>query len=245
MSKQRHLANAPIQEALIDIQFEPVEGLDVAAFSDEYAKSRSASVSDLFQTMFEIRVEQGKEPPHLATFPASDIGKRIDLIAARQVIQVRANGFTFSQLAPYETWDAMLKSAMEAWQFFSTKFGAGQLTRAAVRYVNVLHLPLPIESFDAYLTSAPKVPDELPQGVSSFLDRVVCPQGDDILTVTQSLEGQIGNAVKVILDIDVAHVCKMDRTDIDSIASVLERLRSRKNDAFFAYVEEKTLEMYE
>jgi uncharacterized protein (TIGR04255 family) len=244
VSNSRHLDRAPIHEALIDIQFIPVEGIDIGGIAAEFASGQSASVADLFLTMFELKVDKDVLPQ--AATVADAVGKRVDIPSKHQVLQFRNSGFTFSRLAPYETWEEMSSAALFAWEFFSSRLGAFHIDRVAVRYVNVLQLPLPIETFDLYLTSAPRVPNGLQQGISAFLTRIVCPQGNNVVIITQSLEGEIndGTALKVILDIDVSHECKLDSKDTTALKAVLDRLRACKNEAFFAYLTNEALEMY-
>jgi uncharacterized protein (TIGR04255 family) len=243
VGRQRHLGQAPIHEALIDIQFDQVLDVDVGEIAKEFSEAQQpASVSDLYLTMFEVKVEKDTSPQ--ATSVANAIGKRIDIPSKHQVVQFRNNGFTFSRLAPYESWDEMAEAAMQAWNFFSNRVGSGQINRIAVRYINVLEFPLPIDTFDTYLTSPPRIPNELQSGISAFLTRVVCPQGEDMMIVTQSLEGDSSKAIKVILDIDVSHQCKLDRQDFSAVDAVLKRLRVCKNNAFFAYLTDDALEIY-
>ena len=245
MGRQRHLGRAPIHEALIDIQFNPVAGVDVGAIAAEFSGDQPASVFDVWQTMFEMKVEADAAPR--TSHSADAIGKRIDLPEKHQVVQFRNSGFTFSRLAPYDSWEEMTDAALRAWWFYADRLGPEQINRIAVRYVNILQLPLPLDRFERYLTSPPVVPEEMPQGIVSFLTRVVCPRGEDVAIVTQSLEGEVdgGKAVKVILDIDVSHQCKLDRDNFVAVEAILDRLRAFKNDAFFAFLTNEALEMYE
>jgi uncharacterized protein (TIGR04255 family) len=244
VGKQQYLKHAPIREALIDIQFNPLAEVDIGMIASEFSIGPAEPVSDLYQTMFEIKVAQDALP-HASSFAAA-IGKRIDLPAKHQVVQFRTNGFTFSRLAPYETWEEMAGAAQHAWRFFATRIAPGQINRIAIRYINVLRLPLPLDGFDAYLSSPPLIPKELPQSVSGFLTRVTYPKGEDVAMVTQSLEGEVddGAAINIILDIDIAHECKLDRCAFTEVEAILERLRICKNDAFFAFLTDGALEMY-
>lgn len=244
MGKLCHLNHAPIVEALIDIQFAPVADMDLSAIAVELSGGRSSSISDLFETMFEFRVEDGASPQSSSI--ANIAGKRLDFGADHRVIQIRNSGFTFSRLAPYDTWEEMVKPTLVAWRQFQKYIGAGKVNRVALRYINVLELPLPLDSFDRYLTSPPQVPKDLQQGISGFLTRVVCPLKEDLLTITQSLESEASDssAVKVALDIEVSHERELDRLDVMALERVLDRLRAAKNDAFFAYLTDDALELF-
>lgn len=244
MGKQCHLNRAPIVEALIDIQFAPVADMDMSAIAVELSAGKSASISDLFETMFELRVEGDALPYSSST--ANITGKRLDFGTEHRVIQIRNNSFTFSKLAPYDTWEEMIEPTLVAWQHFLKYVGKGTINRVALRYINVLELPLPLDSFDRYLTSPPQVPQGLQQGISGFLTRVLCPLKEDLLIITQSLEREASDnsAVKVALDIEVSHEHELDRSDVATLNLVLNRLRTAKNDAFFAYLTDDALELF-
>ncbi len=245
MGKQRHLSRAPIQEALIDVQFDPVSGVDVAAIAAEFSGGQAASMFDVWQTMFEMKVGPNVEPR--TNQSADAIGKRIDFPDRHQVVQFRNGGFTFSRLAPYDTWEEMTDAGLRAWWYYADRVKPEHIKRVAVRYINALHFPLPLDQFDRYLICPPVVPEEMPQGVAGFLSRVVIPKDGDVALVTQSIEGVVegGNAVKVILDIDVSHQCDLATDDFVRVESILARLRDFKNLAFFAYLTDEALEMYE
>lgn len=216
----------------------------MAPIAAELASGRNVTVGDLWTTLLEFRVGPDADPTttHQSSGPA---GKRIDYPDEHQVVQLRPNGFTFSQLQPYATWEDMSASAMVAWSRFSSVMRPTTLSRVAVRYINKITLPVPLNSFDDFLEAAPPVPSDLPQGLLSFLSRVVIPRGEDVAVVTQSFDAvpPMATSVSVLLDIDV--FCLKDRPagDIDDLRSVLERLRQFKNDVFFEHVTEATLEM--
>jgi uncharacterized protein (TIGR04255 family) len=245
VKRQRHLSRAPIHEALIDIQFQPVGSVDLAPIAAELASGRNATVGEVWTTLLEFRVGPDADGKTIQS-SGGPAGKRIDFPDEHQVVQLRANGFSFSQLQPYSTWEEMNASAIDTWLRFSAVMRPTTLSRVAVRYINKLALPLPLRSFDDYLEAAPQVPRELPQGLQSFLSRVVIPRGEDVAIVTQAFDGAPppANAVSVLLDIDV--FCLKDRpaADVGDLQSVLGRLRQFKNDVFFEQVTEATLEMY-
>ncbi|WP_460151874.1 TIGR04255 family protein [Pseudomonas sp. S2_B07] len=245
MAKPRHLSRAPIREALIDIQFSPAADLEsVAAFAHE-AAGLLGSISDLWETTLELTIGvDGAQQSNTGTC----VGKRIDFPGLNHVLQLRTTGFTFSRLPPYETWEAMSEHALKIGFRYLAAVRPEHVVRLAVRYINTLQIPLPVATFKDYLTCPPQIPSELPQGLASFLSRVgiAVPEYGDVGVVTQVLEGMTpeGNALSILLDIDVSHLCKLDGPETDKIREVLDRLRTFKNDAFFGFLEEKTLEQY-
>lgn len=245
MAMQRHLSRAPIREAVIDIQFQSATtSEEVAEFAEAFAVGRG-QLSDLWAANIELKA--GADGIH-QTHTGIHVGKRLNFEDGKHIAQFRTNGFTFSRLPPYETWEVMNASASEVWKSYLEAVRPQLISRLAVRFINSLRLPLPVANFDEYLVSAPQVPTGLPQSVAGFLSRVqiVDPENSDIAVVTQMLEGEEpgGAAINVLLDIDVFHSCDLRKIDVDTINSVLDRLRNFKNKTFFGYLQEKTLEQY-
>ena len=104
---------------------------------------------------------------------------------------------------------------------------------------------MPIKNFGDYLTAPPTVPDKLPQGVSSFLTRIVIQEPDikaDAI-ITQSLEQIITDKAPIMLDIDVF---KYNPNGIDEKDAweILEKLRNFKNKIFFESITKKFKETF-
>lgn len=245
MAKPRHLTHAPIREAVIDIQFQAATNQqDVASFAQQYADGRGR-LHDLWAASLEVRVgASGIEQARTGT----QIGKRLDFDDGQHVAQFRVNGFAFSRLAPYETWESMNESASGAWAEYSSAIQPREVNRIALRYINSLCIPLPVDAVESYLPYGPRLPPELPQVISGFLSRV---QINDVVTgdftvVTQMAESVTpdGAGLNVLFDIDVSHPCSLAWGGDDQISEVLSRLRELKNKAFFGFLEEKTLEPY-
>lgn len=248
---RNHLSNAPLREALIDIQFEPnipIESID------HFVDALGAAVrtkSNIWGASFGVNMTANGQP--LTTRSESiAVGRRLELHQGPYVLQCRVNGFTLSRLSPYGEWNDLRTEAHRLWGVFSRELGAVLVNRIAVRYINELRFPVPLRDFGEYLVSPPGVPDELPQGLLGFLTRVIIPdEANNCMTiVTQALEGPpsegpAGATATVILDIDVFRAGTSDAPRSDEIWTALDTLRGQKNRVFFAHVTERTVEMYE
>ncbi len=242
----RHLKNAPIIEALIDIRvslpsvFDPKDFLSLSKdISDKYTKSVPRQT---FTATF--GVEAGK-PFTQATESKGIHGYICKSEDEKDVVQFRIDGFTFSRLNPYSEWETVLSEAKRLWGLYSIKCLPKLITRIAVRYINRLDLPLPIKDFADYLTAPPLVPDSLPQGVSQFLTRVVIHDADITANIIQTMKSTPkADHIGIILDIDVFKL-KDTGFEESSIWPEFEKLRDLKNRIFFESITEKTARLYE
>lgn len=104
------------------------------------------------------------------------------------------------------------------------------------------------EDFQEYLTKAPELAEELPQGLAGFFHRYVIPHprtGARANLIMRLDEGFApADYVPIILDIDVYKMVDFE-PDSESIWDLLEELRVYKNDVFFASITEKTVRLFE
>jgi len=237
-----------VREALIDIQFEPhlsLEDVDryIASVSEWFGKK-----SDIWEALVTFGTNGAD---HGAKSTA--IGRRVERIdGAPYVLQCRGSGFTLSRLSPYGQWADLRQEAVRLWELFSATVGAVRITRIAVRYVNEIKLALPIRDFSDFLTCPPRVPDELPQGISAFLSRIVVPDEamNCVSVVTQAYEGPpaetpTGPTITVLLDIDVSRIVSLIAEDMREVWNGLDVLRDQKNKMFFGHLTETAVETYE
>jgi uncharacterized protein (TIGR04255 family) len=136
--------------------------------------------------------------------------------------------------------------AYRLWLLYKDITCPDSITRVALRYINNLNIPLPIRDFDDYLTAPPVVPEGLPQGVVSFLTRVVIhePSIGANAIITQALESVVGEVAPVILDIDVFRL-RPEGIEEKDAWDTIEKLRHFKNHIFFKSVTNKLKEMFE
>ncbi len=104
---------------------------------------------------------------------------------------------------------------------------------------------MPIRDFGDYLTAPPLVPEGLPQGVSSFLTRVVIhePSVGANAIIIQALEQVSTDVAPVILDIDVFKL-QPEGVEEKEAWDIIEKLRHFKNQIFFQSITDKLKEMY-
>jgi len=246
MARQRHLDNAPIVEAIIDLRVKSPSSFGVTDFLSlkEDLKKEYPIVED--RRLVEIGGKIEGKQVEQTIIDKGITGYFFKTSDSKNVVQFRIDGFTFSRLSPYSEWETVLSEAKRLWGLYSIKCLPELITRIAVRYINRLDLPLPIKDFADYLTAPPLVPDSLPQGVSQFLTRVVIHDADITANIIQTIKSTPkADHIGIILDIDVFKELKETGFEESSIWQEFEKLRDFKNRIFFESITEKTARLYE
>jgi uncharacterized protein (TIGR04255 family) len=245
VAEYRHLSKPPLREALIDIRIsEELPASNVDKLSAHRLDGFEAPI-EIRRGRISIQFNLDKSAPLPLPGSAQEgLGWRYSTADGSRVVQFRRDGATFSILKGYQDWDEARSSARVLWEQYREWNSPTKVSRLAVRYINVLNLPMGVD-FDLFLTAAPRVPPELPQMVSGFFQRTVIPFSADGTTaiVTQALEPPHETVVPVVLDIDVWYNVLVDLA-APEIWIQLDRLRNIKNQIFFSSITERALEQY-
>lgn len=249
MAIQRHLNNAPIVEAVIDLR---------VSLKTPLSENTISSLKDLLHEPYpsseEIRIFEGGfgvvmgKPTIESPKDKGVNGYLFKSKDEKKIVQFRNDGFTFNRLKPYTNWNDVISEAKRLWGIYISKVDIEQISRIAVRYINRLDIPLPIKDFQEYLTKPPETPDGVPNAVSSFLCRVVLHDVERGISanIAQALESSIKtDFANIILDIDVYKNVEIPPSNHEEIWVIFEQLRKLKNDIFFNSIAEKTARLFE
>jgi uncharacterized protein (TIGR04255 family) len=246
MPAPRHLANAPIREALIDIAVKLPKDANLAllrTLRDRVAADYPQN-SELGHAELELVLSDER---NRITQTKTALGYRCQTKDGNKIVQFRLNGFTYNWLRPYQTWEDLRDTAQGLWRAYQEVTKPVSVTRVALRYINNVEIPLPFKDFREYLATPPNIPAELPQKVTRFLSRVSIVQETSAFSaiITQAFEGIVGGAknVTVILDIDTSK--RADFANDEEIRQALEGLHIFKNDIFFNSLTEEAVRLFE
>ena len=247
MLEPRHLENAPIKEAVFDIRVRLPEGDHLEALKGIHDKIRNQfpGMRLIHEVSIGMKGNFESEKPDETLSDHRLKGYRFETQDRRQLVQCRLDGFTFNQLRPYPSWEAMRDQASPAWDLYRHTVNPEEITRLALRYINVLTVPLGVP-FEEYLASPPSVPDGLPQSVAAFISRVTLVEAETgcLANVTHSFDGvpDPSEGGLVTLDIDAYETIK-DSSNLD-VMREFEKLHEFKNRIFFSSITEKALRQY-
>jgi len=249
MAEVRHLNNAPVTEAIIDFRVKLPSEFRVGAFLElkNTIGERFPKVEDrkLFSSLFGFK--KGEPLPPSSKYHGVQ-GYFFRPEDDKKVAQFRIDGFTFSRLRPYTQWEEMFDEARELWGMYSGIAQPEAVTRLAVRYINHINIPLPINDLSDFFTASPRIPDNIRGVISGFLSKVVVhDQEMDVSTnIVQALEKSTkpDKYITVVLDID-SYKMGYFNAENGEMWDILANLRNLKNQIFFNSITDQTVRLFE
>ena len=244
MTSDQHYPNAPVTEAVIDVQVATAATVD--ALQDAYAgEEASYPVIEKLNTTTGAMVF-GPETHAAATASSEPVGYLCRSPDGVQIYQTRTNGYTFSRLARYPHWGVFSAEARRLWDKYRAVAKPTAITRVAVRYVNRIDIPLPLKSFGDYLRTAPQLSPDLPEGLSGYFMQLMIPltniKCNGIINQTL-IEPAKTDVVSVVLDIDIFRTEDLPG-DEAQLWELLEQLRQAKNTVFEACITDQARRLF-
>lgn len=248
---RRHYANPPIREALVDIRCAFEVDPDRAAV-EEFCKSIAGFPKLQLMTAGKAQIQmspddlEGIHGP-VVTAEHQFRGFRLDSAGETDVAQVRTDGFTFSRLEPYTSWEAMSLQARDIWTAFRSQFKPDSITRLAVRYINQLQLPIGFRDFSDYLRTYPTISPDANQTLGALFMRLVIPYPDQSCLVNATLASTAQSrpdSIPLVLDLDVVWDAEVPQDD-DSIWDTLQQIHDCENQVFESFITDAMREEFD
>lgn len=247
MAEIRHLSQAPISEALIDIRVSLELGFD---------GTRLLAAKEPLRARYPLAVEQRGLVASF-NFPASvpsgpqvqDMGLRGVQFKApdeKTVAQFRVDGFTLNRLRPYTSWDEILPEARDLWSIYRDIAKPRSVSRLSARYINHIALPSDQRSLEDFFVTGPMLPDGIPPDLTGFAMRtnVQDASRDIAATITQVLEPPMQSSLPtLLLDIDAFRASEIS-PEWEVLEPILADLRSYKNQIFFGSLTDALVETF-
>lgn len=244
------LLKPPIIEAVLDIDCDmapgfdlvPLEGPSRDQFQDKYPKPRK-------QFMQEHKIETKPDEP-----PKMSVRHQMQSLQffqedEKQIVQVRAHGFSFNRLAPYSSLDHYLPEIERTWRLFVSIAAPVQIRTVRLRYINRILIPMPDAkaNLEDYLKVGPRLPDEDRLTFTGFLNQHTAVEKDtehqvNIVLTTQPPEGEM---LPLIFDITVAGNGKAEVENWAWLLTKIQALRALKNRVFRNTLTERCLSLFQ
>ena len=231
------LARAPIVEAVIDIRCDMPPAFDLATLETPASDIFRAQYPKMQKQLIEKHsfVKKGDEPPMISETRGIQAFQFLK-DDGNQLVQVRAEGFSFNRLAPYTSLDEYLPEIERTWRLFIGLAAPVQIREIRMRYIN--RLPLPTVDgrveFNDYLKIGPRLPDENKLHFIGFFNQHVAVDVDtgNQVTIILTMQPPEKNIVPLIFDIDTVCRGNAESNDWAWIMSKIVTLRSLKNKVF-------------
>jgi uncharacterized protein (TIGR04255 family) len=202
------LKNAPIKEAIFDIQVKFATQIDLKVFESIYNLNKERFPDKREKGTYETRITISKEGiPTVIPPSGGPEGYIFRSENEKKVIQVGKNGFTFNKLKPYESWDVFFMEAKHFWKQYVEITKPERIIRIALRYINLFEFPLPLKDFKEYILTIPEIAPKTPQGLENFFMRLTIPDPDSriVAIITESMETlKDDQKLPIIFDLDVS-----------------------------------------
>ncbi len=238
----------PITEAILDIRVEPRPGVSAVEIAEGFR-----DLAEQFPDRQELPANSVQIAFGPGVLPQTATGAvlggfRYQSADQRRIVQARRDGFVFSLLPPYESWEAFCAEARPVWERYRAAWRPRAVVRLALRYVNQLNHTLhEAQNLQEYVGLLPQIPhrDLLPSlQLADYSLRMVLPQADiEAMAIVQqaSVPPPPGTAgFSFVLDIDLFRDgLSLSADEDDALWNTLGQLRVRKNELFRACITDK------
>ena len=237
--------NPPIQEAVIEIKFNPNDLVNVDTIKD-----LAGSIDDELKIWGQNIQIHTQSDSHGKQEQQRVVGFALKDEASRRSLHLDLDRIAYTLLGGYDCWTAFEKRFMEYWHKLRSILGSDvQIRRIGVRFINKINLQLAdpneaeeytLGNFDAYSSSGKasvEMQEKLLRTILSF-DDLRC-------TLVKVLrKDKETNKFNLMLDIDVFQ--SLDEVlDDQALESALRRLRILKNEVFESNITEKTRGLFQ
>lgn len=248
-ASQLQLRNAPIVEAVLDIDCDLPATFDLAAlqeparelFRDRYSKSRKLLMQEV---QIAAPAPSPPQPPPGAIVQALRFLQQDE----KQLVQVRAQGFSFNRLAPYSNLDEYLPEIERTWRLYVDLASPIETRLVRLQYINRILLPLEAGEveLDDYLKIRPRLADEETMKFTGFFVQHTAVEKHTGYQVNVVLAAQAPENEKlpVIFDNGVASVLKEEPGNWPAIRQTIDSLRRLKNRVFLNTLTDKCVRMF-
>ena len=232
MSDTIYYHHAPIEEAIIDLQIEPEKGISFANLEQMHRLLIPEFPHLQRIERREVDLLSDLKPRDEVTLPP--FGLRLISSDNRKIVTATLEGFSFSLLSPYTTWEEFSGLARAAWEVFRQCVPISELRRVSVRYINQFNFHETLLPLEKYFTLYPLVPTNIgtPLIAQEMRVAVQVPQLEGLAVIAQSpVLPKFEGGSSLLLDIDLFRVDHVPQEE-EALWNLLAQFRKEKNRIF-------------
>ena len=243
------LANPPIVEAVLDLDCDLPPSLDFALLRDAVKKT----YGDRYPTIRPLFFQEAKIESKSDAAPQMSVRGGIQAFQCfdeteKQLVQVRAQGYSFNRLAPYTSMDDYSPEIERTWNLFVELMSPVQVRVVRLRYINRILLPLKKGQVELkrYLRMNLR-PADRKLMMTGFLNQYAAVDKEtghelNVVVTSQPLEN---DQLPIIFHNCVACVANVQPQEWNSIFAKIQSLRDLKNRVFENTLTEKCLSLFQ
>lgn len=164
-----------------------------------------------------------------------------------QIILLKSSSFLLSQLAPYESWEALISRFDRDWRLFKRFAGHNPIARIGVRFINRIDIPKSDSLIheDEYLNIYPKHPKNLDPLLSYAIhSQTELSNINSILTLNSAVvPSPLPKHISIVIDQDISREVEPPQNTED-IINFLNEVRTEKNSVFESCITDKARELF-
>jgi uncharacterized protein (TIGR04255 family) len=241
-----NLSHAPVVEAVIDFRAKPTVPCEQARFETyfktEFPDFPLAQIQNQLNIHLKAKADGQPEPAQGTSNWQGLVFHSTDKL---RVVQCQKDGFSFSRVQSYDSWDAFAGEALALWQKYAALTKPLQIERVGVRFINRIVTKPEWPNLTDYLTNAPQPlgSGSLPLVGFFHSNTFVVPDRNYLINLNLALQPSDGvnQMPAIIVDTDVFTTNALNLTDT-KLESKLGEMRWLKNKIFFASLTPQLLE---
>jgi len=245
----QRLAQAPIVEAVIEIRAQAEAPWEEPAITEQL-KTRLPDYPTLQsqqQFMHEVKIELGQKAEGVIQNLGWK-GLRFESADKLHIAQFNRDGFLFSHLQPYDSWEQFCSEGLRLWLLHVALAKPVEIQRLGLRFINRMMLSMEGAQLEDYLQNLPQNPQGLHLPIGGFFHHDILgvpgyPYVINIRRMIQPPDVPTAKEIGVILDIDV---CTIRPFELQS--GILERylaeMRWLKNKVFYGSITPKAVDKF-
>lgn len=217
----------PITESVIELRFsEEIDFDKIVKRSDKFKRHYPNEQKNIqLTTEFSDRGVFGT---------AGDLGLRLSSKDELDIVTINKNAFAVSRLAPYPGWEQFYARFHHDFELFTDQFGRRTFTRAGMRYINRLDIPLGAPDARHFINVYPQLPEfdrSSPRTFALTSTFVLEEEGLGVTLQSATVESPVPKCTSLVIDIDVFAESDLPMR-YDMWESKLKKMREVKNHIF-------------
>ncbi|MFY9621177.1 MAG: TIGR04255 family protein [Pyrinomonadaceae bacterium] len=243
----QHLPNAPIVEAALEIRARAELPWEEKAIAEQLKERLPEYPVTLAQHAFQQHFQFAANQPPQGSYQELGLkGFRLQSRDNLQIVQFNRDGFIFSRLAPYESWETFSSELFRLWETYVELAGLTQIHRLGLRFIN--RISIEHRDLAYYLVVPPITARGLDLPYLAFLhhDTFAVPQLPYVVNVIKTIQPQQDSRETVpalILDIDISSEQPF-ALENGIMEGRIADMRWLKNKFFFGNITEGALEEF-